>query len=150
MGNPPRKRKRQNRKPEPIPVTALEPHPDAYEDPEEQAHTEQEKQAESNMLKKIYQTCFSGKSATWSAIFTAALVLFSALLYKVSREANQTSIATQRAFISFMGMGGWEKIQGPQSDRLIGYSLHLPMINSGTTPTKYAIYEISLLSKLAG
>jgi hypothetical protein len=143
MGNPAPKRKQQQRKREQRQSALFEPMP--HEGEETEGHANQKDQAEADMLKSVYEKLFQGKSAVWTAIFTCALCLFSFLLYEVNRQANDTSIATQRAFITYGGVGPIEKItkDGSPTGPLTAYGIHIPMVNSGTTATKYSISELS-------
>jgi hypothetical protein len=96
------------------------------------------------VLNKISKFLFGGKSAMWTAIFTAVLTFFTWLLFQVNRQATNASIASQRAFISFLGVGGIEKISQGDPPSIVGYSVHLPMINSGNTATRISDFEISM------
>jgi hypothetical protein len=60
------------------------------------------------------------------------------LLWKVSDKANDTSIATQRAFVSFTGPLLVKDIQGR---KLKGINVYYAMTNSGTTPASIGILE---------
>jgi|ERR1035437_276446 hypothetical protein len=96
----------------------------------------------------IYRQFFENKSAAWTAWFTFVLAIFSLLLWRVSNDANNTSTATQRAFITFAGVYLEPVVNngviptGPRPS-VTGYRIHLPMVNSGTTPTKYSTYEMA-------
>ena len=100
------------------------------------------------MRNNVYKIFFDGKAAAWTAIFTFALVVFSGLLWKVSDDSNKTSTATQRAFLTFTSTYLEPVINNgivptPPHPTVSGYRFHLPMVNSGTTPTKYSTYEMA-------
>lgn len=84
------------------------------------------------MFKKVMNAGF------WTCIFTGILAVFTVLLYKVNDRANQTSIATQRAFVSSGGPAFAKDIQG---GKLKGIKVYYVWSNSGTTPAKGAISE---------
>jgi hypothetical protein len=86
---------------------------------------ESESSEDKGMLKKILNP------GMWSCIFTGVLMVFSGLLYEVNNKANETSIATQRAFISFAGPIVVRDIRG---NKLKGVNFYYVMSNSGTTP----------------
>jgi hypothetical protein len=95
-------------------------------------------------VRKVYELVFENRAAAWTAIFTCALVVFSGLLWKVTSDANETSVQTQRAFVSYSGL---QIIKEPQSENdkiLKGVRLFVLWVNSGTTPTKTAITEANL------
>lgn len=81
---------------------------------------------------------FIGKSGAWTAVFTLLLTVFSALLYRVSDKANETSVATQRAFVSFLGPVFVKDVQGK---KLMGINVYYAWSNSGTTPAKDEVSE---------
>jgi hypothetical protein len=83
----------------------------------------------------FWNTFFAGKAPAWSAAATVVLVVFTCLLWKVSERANETSIATQRAFISFTGPGFTKDVDGKS---LKGIKVTYVMGNSGTTPANAA------------
>jgi len=85
-----------------------------------------------SMLKKILNT------GMWTCIFTGVLMVFSGLLWKVNDKANDTSIATQRAFVTFSGPLLVKDIQGR---KLKGINVYYGMSNSGTTPASAATLE---------
>jgi hypothetical protein len=84
------------------------------------------------MLKKILNP------GLWTCIFTGVLMVFSGLLWKVNDKANETSIATQRAFISFAGPFFVKDISGK---KLKGVNVFYGMSNSGTTPASPTVLE---------
>jgi hypothetical protein len=90
----------------------------------------------------IFDKFFRGKAAAWTAIFTCVLAVFSYLLWEANSDANQTTVATQRASITF-GAVYLEKVAASPTDPLTGYRAHIQMTNGGTTPTKYGFYEMS-------
>src|SRR5579863_2569316 len=91
-----------------------------------------------------YRKMFVGKASAWTAVFTLVLCVFSYLLWQANNIANQTSITTQRAFINFGGTFMEKVFANPQDpkSRITGYRLHAPMQNTGTTATRYTVYEI--------
>src|SRR5271157_1624789 len=94
------------------------------------------------MLKKIYTEVFVGTASAWTALFTCVLMVFSGLLWKVGKEANQTSMATQRAFITSTGLSSAVcKVPDNDGKKVAGYSFSTGWGNSGTTPTKTATYQ---------
>ena len=93
---------------------------------------------EQNMSGQLWNKFFVGKAAVWTAVFTLVLCIFSGLLWKVNDKANDTSISTQRAFISF---GGPVLVKDVQNRKLKGINVYYGMTNSGTTPASAAILE---------
>lgn len=91
-----------------------------------------ESSEDKGMIKKVFNP------GMWTCIFTGFLVVFSGLLYIVSDKANNTSIATQRAFISFGGPG---LVKDVQNRKLKGINVYYALSNSGTTPASAAILE---------
>jgi len=87
------------------------------------------------MLKRFFSP------GAWTAIFTGILMIFSGLLWKVSDKANEASITSQRAFISFAGPAIVADIQNKQ---LRGTNVYWGMSNSGTTPANDIIFEWNL------
>jgi hypothetical protein len=142
MSDDDRRYKRGYRKHKKKELAALKAEPNTDREEPVQPRRQEEVTPNNNNMSKLYSVLFHNKSAAWTSIFTCVLMIFSVLLYFANRDANDTSIATQRAFISWLGMGTVEKVPGDGSP-LTGYNFHLPMINSGTTATKYAIYELA-------
>ena len=84
---------------------------------------------------------FFSKSGAWNALFTLVLMVFSGLLWRVSNKANETSIASQRAFLSFSGPALAKNADGR---KLKGMNVFYVMTNSGTTPARAGITEWNL------
>lgn len=81
---------------------------------------------------------FYGKAGAWTAFFTFVLVVFSGLLWKVNDKANETSVASQRAFVNF---GGPVIVKDIQNGRWKGVNVYYGWTNSGTTPAKDEVSE---------
>src|SRR6266446_8927484 len=94
--------------------------------------SQSESSEDKSMLKKFLNP------GIWSCIFTGVLMVFSGLLYRVSDKANNTSIATQRAFVTFAGP---LLVKDIQSRKLKGINVYYAMMNSGTTPASAAVLE---------
>jgi hypothetical protein len=89
----------------------------------------------------IWKHFFEGKSAAWTAIFTLALAVFSYWLYVVAYQTNETTRATQRAFVSFAGMRGGARIV--HDERVVAVQMTIPWENSGTTPAKSGLSQFN-------
>jgi hypothetical protein len=83
---------------------------------------------------------FSKRVAIFTLIFNFLLVIFSGLLWKVSRDANDTNVATQRASISSSGPA-IAKIANTDGKTLKGVTFFYSLVNSGTTPARTAVAE---------
>jgi hypothetical protein len=92
-------------------------------------------------MRRVYTVLFEGKAAMWTALFTFALAVFSGLLLRVSRDANDASIETQRAFINVSDNLPMSKVGDEKG--LTGYQFNVAIINSGDTPTKIASYQVA-------
>jgi hypothetical protein len=127
---------------------ALPEHTDANQVADASQEEQEEKESLTHMS-KLYDAFFKNKAAAWTAIFTCVLAVFSWLLLEANIDANKTSTATQRAFVTYVTMylepviNGGVIPTGPHPS-VTNYRLHLPMINSGTTPTKYSTYEMAV------
>ena len=97
-----------------------------------------------NILRKLFNAIFVGRSGAWVAIFNCLIVVFNLMLVGAMRQGNLTSIATQRAIVSLLGIPPLKRVTGHAPNTLAGYLLHAPIVNSGATPTAYATSEISL------
>jgi hypothetical protein len=95
-------------------------------------------------MKRIYDFLFEGKAAMWTALFTCALAVFSFLLWKVSRDASDATMATQRAFISASDSNLVTKIGNEKGEAVVGYGFNLTWVNSGETPTKVGSYQVAI------
>jgi hypothetical protein len=89
-------------------------------------------------MKWFWNTFFANRAAAWTALATVALTIFSGLLWKVSDRANETSIISQRAFLTNNGPAIIKIADGP---KLKGLNFVFAVSNSGTTPAKNAISE---------
>lgn len=96
-----------------------------------------------SMLKSIYNRLFDGKAGAWTAAFTCVLAVFSYLLWQVSRDANNTSTATQAASVSSFGPG-IVKVPNADGKTLKGYNIFFNWANSGTTPTKSTVMQANV------
>jgi hypothetical protein len=94
--------------------------------------SQNENSEDKSMLKKFLD------AGAWTAVFTGVLMIFSGLLLKVSNKANETSIATQRAFVNFSGPGFTKIINGKKQK---GINVFYAMSNSGTTPARTGVSE---------
>jgi hypothetical protein len=75
-----------------------------------------------------------------TAFFTAILVFFTYLLYKVSDAANDTNRATQRAIVTFSGMGLGPRLTNDKGE-WAGQEFQLSWSNTGTTPAKAVVMQ---------
>jgi hypothetical protein len=108
------------------------------------ADTRENKQEDNTpMLGQIYNRLFEGKAAAWTAIFTCVLAVFSYLLWEVSKEANNTSAATQAASVSSFGPS-LVKVTNADGKTLKGYNIFFTWINNGTTPTRSALMQANV------
>jgi hypothetical protein len=74
------------------------------------------------------------KNAFWTMVFTLLLVLVTAQLVKVTNKVDETSRATQRAFVTLKGLAlGGEVVE---SGKVRGFQQAVIWENSGTTPAK--------------
>jgi len=102
-----------------------------------------EKEVKNNMGQWIWNTFFRDRSAAWTALFTGVLVLFTYKLWQVAERADDTSRATQRAFIGLAGIGGGVGLTSPDRKTRLGQEVYVNWVNSGTTPAKNAVTNIS-------
>jgi len=117
---------------------------DTDEQRNEEHHGEQETGGDINLASKIWSIVFKGKAAAWTACFTAILAIFSWLLFQANNDANKTAIATQRAFVTFTQIYFEPVPRATSPDNVFSYRAHMPMINNGTTATKYSTYEMAV------
>jgi len=96
-----------------------------------------------SMHGKIYNVLFEDKAAVWTAIFTCVLAVFSYLLWDVSKEANNTSTATQAASVSSVGPF-ITKVPSDDGKKLKGYNVVFTWANSGTTPTRAVVMQSNI------
>jgi hypothetical protein len=87
----------------------------------------------------IWNRIFDGKAAAWTAFFTLVLTVTTVQLMCLNQKANETSIATQRAFVNFDGSITGFKILNPATKQVAGIEFLIGWQNSGTTPTKRAL-----------
>jgi hypothetical protein len=92
------------------------------------------------MLPSIWRFLFEGKSAMWTAIFTAVLSLLAVLTYNVGKISSESARATDRAFLNFSGSGLGVRLNDP-SGAWAGYEVNLLWNNSGNTPTRWAVIQ---------
>ena len=91
---------------------------------------------------RFYDKVFQGKTAVWTAIFTGVLAVFTILLFRVSNDSRTDNVGTQRAFISMVAVGG-QPLSTPDGSKLIAIRMFPTWQNSGTTPAKEAISQVS-------
>jgi hypothetical protein len=101
------------------------------------------------MLNKIFNFAFAGKAGMWTAIFTAVLTLFTALLYQVSKDATDTQRNSQRALLSFNNLSlGVRNVSGTTTPDLSGKwlseQIFVNFVNSGDTPTGAVVLRTSI------
>lgn len=89
-------------------------------------------------MRWLWSTFFANRAPAWTAGATIVLMVFSGLLWKVSDRANETSVASERAFVSFSGPVFVKDIQG---NKWKGLNVYYAWSNSGTTPAKDEISE---------
>lgn len=170
IGDTESSQKQQNGKNERPQLALFDPPAPTYKRAAEDQHAARKEKGDERHMNGFYDRFFKGKSSVWMAIFTLAIVVFNGLLWRVSRQANEVSIATQRAFISF-AQAGIEKVpnqpvnplkqlaetlaaRGAKKDGpptkpipLTGYNFHFALTNSGTTPTKGSIFQMTLATQ---
>lgn len=110
----------------------------------EEHYGEQETDDSIHIGTKLWNIAFKNRAAAWTAGFTAVLCIFSWLLFQANNDANKTAIVTQRAFVTFTQIY-FEPVPATTSpDHVFSYRAHMPMINNGTTATKYSTYEMAV------
>jgi len=96
-----------------------------------------------NMRQWVWNTFFRERSPAWTAIFTGVLVFFTFKLYQVAERSDETSRATQRAFIGFSGIGSGVGLTTPDRKLKNGQEIYINWTNSGTTPAKNAVTNVN-------
>lgn len=91
------------------------------------------------MFKKIFGF-FERHHGLWTAVFTGILTIFTYMLYQVTNATNETSRATQRAFLTFANLGIGAEIHDP-SGQWTGQEIAINWSNSGTTPAKAVVLQ---------
>jgi hypothetical protein len=89
----------------------------------------------------LWNTFFANRAPVWTAAATVVLVVFSGLLWKVSDRTNETSITSQRAFISFSGP---YIVADVKDKKMKGTNVYWVMANSGTTPADGVVIESNM------
>jgi hypothetical protein len=120
----------------------LQPVPNATDEGNEQRDRKAKKEKIPNMLRKIWNFLFAGKSAAWTAIFTGVLTFFTLKMYQVSSITSETARASERAFLSFVGPALGARISDG-SGNWSGQEFSLNWNNSGTTPAKAVVIQNS-------
>jgi len=82
---------------------------------------------------------FKDTAAAWTAVFTLLLTFFTYELVKVSKETDDTARATQRALISFSGIGAGVTMSSADRKVKTHQEVLLNWTNSGTTPARNAM-----------
>lgn len=143
MGTKRSRERRHKRRKEQLRLAKLhaEPEQGDHQETRDASENEQEEFTDMGKLASIYNKLFDGKAAAWTAIFTCVLAVFSWLLLEANNQANNTSIATQRAFITFSGPY-LEKVV--ENNIVTGYRIHMPISNGGSTATKRSEYELAI------
>lgn len=91
-----------------------------------------------NMLQQAWNAL--KQSGFWLVIFTGLLSYFTYKLYKVADSTDETSRATQRAFVSFTGISPNVALSNAQDrTKKQAQELTLNWLNSGATPAKDAV-----------
>jgi hypothetical protein len=111
---------------------------------EEQAHIQREAETDEKPMRRLFNFLFHEKAGMWTALFTCVLCVFSGLLWKVSKDAGDASILTQRAFITVNNAMVMSKVMDKTNKFLTGYNFNLAWVNSGDTPTGIATYQVSV------
>jgi hypothetical protein len=93
-----------------------------------------------NMPQKIWAFLFAGKSAAWTAVFTAILTLFTYKMYQVANTTSELARASERAFLSFSGYALGVRLNGPDG-KWAGQQIFINWTNSGSTPAKDAVIQ---------
>ncbi|NOT28400.1 MAG: hypothetical protein HOP16_20155 [Acidobacteria bacterium] len=80
----------------------------------------------------LYRILFDGRSAAWTAIFTAVITWYTIQLTYISDLANRNNVAAQRPFVYLA-----QQINGSKlidKGAVTGMRFHLRLENSGNTP----------------
>ena len=97
------------------------------------------KEESNDMRQWIWNTFFKDRSAAWTAVFTGVLTFFTYKLYEVARITDENARATQRAFVSFAGIGAGVGLGSPDHKTRLGQEVLVNWTNSGTTPARNAV-----------
>jgi hypothetical protein len=79
--------------------------PDTAESGDKQKDRGDKESEDSSVFDDFYRLFFQGRAAIWTAVFTGVLTIFTYKMYEVSRIANDTTRSSERAFVSFAGLG---------------------------------------------
>jgi hypothetical protein len=113
---------------------------------EGQGITENQNEETKGSRKSIYQRSFYREPSAWTAVFTGVLTIFSVLLYFLNKSTGEFYKATQRAYVLSVGIQPniLTATEGDKGKKVSGYKVATSWGNSGTTPTKTAIYQVNL------
>ncbi len=113
--------------------------PNAHDERNEANSRRNSQEKPNNMRQWIWNTFFKDRSAAWTAIFTGVLVFFTYKLYQVTDRADDTTRATQRAFVSFSGIAAGVSLVSPDSKTKTAQEILVNWTNSGNTPARNAM-----------
>lgn len=96
-----------------------------------------------NFLRSVWNKFIKGRAAAWQAICAVILSFFTFLLYRVSDRANETSRASERAFVNFAQPGVGVRLVGADG-KWLGQEVALNWINSGNTPASDIVIQTNI------
>lgn len=109
-------------------------------EPNQPEDTGTEGQRRSNKPTQIWNKYVVGKEAAWTALFTAALVLFTGLLWRVSNRQNEIAVSSQRAFLTFNGPNVGARLID-NSGTWTGNEIALVWTNGGNTAARNVVIQ---------
>ena len=93
----------------------------------------------------FWNTFFNNRAGAWTALFTAVLSVFTWMLYRVADRTDQTGRATERAFVSFSGLGlGVRMNNSDTPPQWVGQQIFINVANSGNTPARTVIIKTNM------
>jgi hypothetical protein len=90
---------------------------------------------------KWFNILFKNKAGMWTAVFTGVLSVFTLLLWNVAKSTDQTSRASERAYLSFVQLGLGVDLLGNDLRTWSGQEFLLNWLNSGNTPATGVVIE---------
>jgi len=96
-----------------------------------------------NPFRLVWDRFIKGKSAAWQAISAVIMAVVTIMLYRVGSDTNELSRATQKALISFAGIGAGPVLTSPDRKARVAQEFLFNWTNSGTTQARNAVTAIS-------
>ena len=89
------------------------------------------------------------RASGWlTAIFTGVLMIFNGLLWYVTKQSTESTLASQRAFLSIAFSPSIEGVLDSRSatnpGKITGYRVHMGWVNNGATPMLTALAEFNV------